>query len=180
MTSQLFGIVVPGRPVITEFQLVDSTKAMTMLEQPATVPELTFFLLPTTVIPPGYGAILYYSVPPFQNWVLIGSIDPSKPSGIFRTNWANNEEVRNCPVVQLGVSLEPLETINNLHIAGSGVEDRFAFAHKIALDLFQYMTSFSSGTQNGMIAVPTSIFDKWMERFERKYRLDPNFMMKES
>lgn len=73
-----------------------------------------------------------------------------------------------------------LETINNLHIAGSGVEDRFAFAHKIALDLFQYMTSFSSGTQNGMIAVPTSIFDKWMERFERKYRLDPNFMMKES
>lgn len=107
MTSQLFGIVVPGRPVITEFQLVDSTKAMTMLEQPATVPELTFFLLPTTVIPPGYGAILYYSVPPFQNWVLIGSIDPSKPSGIFRTNWANNEEVRNCPVVQLGVSLEP-------------------------------------------------------------------------
>ncbi len=107
MTSQLFGIVVPGRPVITEFQLVDSTKAMTMLEQPATVPELTFFLLPTTVIPPGYGAILYYSIPPFQNWVLIGSIDPAKPSGIFRTNWATNEEVRNCPVVQLGVSLEP-------------------------------------------------------------------------
>jgi hypothetical protein len=28
------------------------------------------------------------------------------------------------------------------------------------------------------MAVPTNIFDRWMERFERKYRQDPNFMMK--
>jgi hypothetical protein len=72
-----------------------------------------------------------------------------------------------------------LETIQNLQIAASGVDDRFAFAHKIALDLFQYMSSFSSGGGNGMIAVPTSIFDRWLERFERKYRQDPNFMMKQ-
>eukprot|EP00428_Durinskia_dybowskii_P065411 CAMPEP_0170386398 /NCGR_PEP_ID=MMETSP0117_2-20130122/17013_1 /TAXON_ID=400756 /ORGANISM="Durinskia baltica, Strain CSIRO CS-38" /LENGTH=163 /DNA_ID=CAMNT_0010642217 /DNA_START=87 /DNA_END=575 /DNA_ORIENTATION=+ len=163
MTSQqLFGVVIPGRPVITDFQVVDATKAMAVIEQPATVTELTFFLLPTTVIPPGYGAILYYSVPPFQNWILIGSIDPSKPSGIFRTNWATNEEVRNCPALQLGVSLEPLETIKNLDISTSGVDDRFAFAHKIALDLFQYMNSFSTGSSgNGMIVVPTNIFDRW-------------------
>jgi hypothetical protein len=106
-TQQLFGVVIPGRPLITDFQVVDATKAVAVLEQPAAVTELTFFLLPSTVIPPGFGAILYYSVPPFQTWVLIGSVDPCKPSGIFRTNWATNEEVRNCPVVQLGVSLEP-------------------------------------------------------------------------
>ena len=29
-----------------------------------------------------------------------------------------------------------LETIRNLEIHSSGVDDRFAFAHKIALDLF--------------------------------------------
>lgn len=63
----------------------------------------------------------------------------------------------------------------------SGVEDRFAFAHKIALDLFQYMSSFSSNDGshgNNLMVVPMNIFDKWMERFERKYKLDPNFMMK--
>lgn len=60
------------------------------------------------------------------------------------------------------------------------MEDRFAFAHKIALDLFQYMTSFSTGdaSSRGMMTVPMNIFDRWMERFERKYRIDPNFMMK--
>jgi len=46
-----------------------------------------------------------------------------------------------------------LETIHNLQIQSSGVDDRFAFAHKIALDLFQYMTSFSNGdsTNNSMM-----------------------------
>ena len=38
-----------------------------------------------------------------------------------------------------------LETINNLSLATSGVDDRFHFAHKIAADLFLYMTSFSQG-----------------------------------
>jgi len=103
----LFGIVIPGRPVITEFQLLGSTKAITMVDQPSTVSEITFFLLPTTPIPAGFGAILYYSLPPFQSWELLGSVDPSKPSGVFRTGWSTHDEMKNCNVVQLGVSLEP-------------------------------------------------------------------------
>ena len=74
-----------------------------------------------------------------------------------------------------------LETIQNLELMHSGVEDRREFAHKIALDLFQYMTSFSQGTQVGeMMVVPTNILDRWMERFDRKYSINPNFMMKNS
>jgi protein Hikeshi len=107
VVAPLFGIIIPGRPLISEFQLLDSTKAITIIEQPGMVSELTFFLLPTTSIPSGYGAILYYSLPPFQNWVLLGSVDPSKPSGIFRTGWVSNEELKTCPYIQLGVSLEP-------------------------------------------------------------------------
>ena len=29
-----------------------------------------------------------------------------------------------------------------------------------------------------MMVVPKNIFDRWMERFDRKYKQDPNFMMK--
>ena len=104
MSAQtLFGIIIPGRPLITEFQPVDATKAITVVEHPSIINEIAFFLLPTY----GYGAILYYSLPPFQNWILIGSIDLQKPSGIFRTNWSTNEDIKNTVVVQLGVSLEP-------------------------------------------------------------------------
>ena len=81
----------------------------------------------------------------------------------------------------LKCSLNRLETISNLDMVNTGVEDRLAFAHKIALDLFQFMTSFSSGdpsSNNNCLIVPTNIFDKWFSRFEAKYKIDPNFMMK--
>eukprot|EP01035_Chromulina_nebulosa_P021196 gene21196-27458_t len=122
-----FGVVIPGRPVITDFQAIDNTKAITMIQQPSTVPEITMFLLPTAPIPNGFGAILYYSLPPFQAWEIIGCVTIDKPSGSFRTNWTTNEEVLRSNIVQL--------------------EDRFAFAHKIAMDLFQYMSSFSQSSQ---------------------------------
>jgi protein Hikeshi len=104
-----FGIVIPGRPLITEFHAVDQTKAFTIIEQPATVPDLSFFLFPSSPIALGYGAILYYSLPPFQNWEIIGSVSPEKPSGIFHTNWTTNEEIlrSGCQMLQLGVSIEP-------------------------------------------------------------------------
>lgn len=179
-TPPLFGVVVPGRPVITEFQVVDDQRCITLIDQPWSITEVTFFLVNNGCIPPGYGAILFYAVPPFTNWVLLGSIDPSKPSGIFRTSWTTNEEIQKCSQVQLGVSLEPLETIRNLEITNSGVEDRFSFAHKIALDLFQYLSSFTSSSSGGnnTMVVPVNIFDRWLERFERRYKMDPNFMMK--
>lgn len=106
-TAPLFGIVIPGRPLHADFQLIDNTKAITMVPYPTAVSEITFFLFPSTIIPPNYGAILYYSIPPFQQWELLGSIDPEKPSGVFRTGWATMEEMQNVEMVQIGVSLEP-------------------------------------------------------------------------
>jgi len=80
-----FGVIIPGRPLITEFQAVNQTKAFTIIHQPTTIPDLSFFLFPNAPIPPGYGAILYYSVPPFENWEIIGSVFPEKPSSFMRT-----------------------------------------------------------------------------------------------
>ena len=102
-----FGIVIPGRPVLTDFQALDNTKAATFIPSPTLVPELTFFLLPEAPIPQGYGAILYYSAPPYTNWEIIGCVTLDKPSGNFRTGWTTKEELYGCEVLQLGVSIEP-------------------------------------------------------------------------
>eukprot|EP01041_Mallomonas_annulata_P006767 gene6767-13713_t len=179
MTSvPFFGVVAPGRPVITDFRPIDETKCVVEFIDPTSITELTFFMLPSSPVPPGFGAVLYYSVPPFQQWEIIGAISPEKPSGIFRTSWATKEDMIGCPLVQLGVSLESLDTIKNLDLLLSGVDDRRQFAHKIALDLFQFMTSFSHPCQNGQMIIPTNLLDRWMEKFDRKYSMDPNFMMK--
>lgn len=106
MSTPLFGVVIPGRPAIFDFQLVDATKAVTIVEQPTTVTEITFFLLPSCPIPAGFGAILYVAVPPFQHWEVLGAVSPLKPSGIFRTGWSTKENLAGCPVVQLGVAIE--------------------------------------------------------------------------
>lgn len=173
-----FGVIAPGRPVITEFRAITETKCVVEFFDPTAVAELTFFMHSYAPIPPGFGAVLYYAVPPFENWVIIGATSPLKPSGIFRTNWATKEDMIGCPMVQLGVSIESLDTIQNLELMSSGVDDRRQFAHKIATDLFQYMASFSHPSQAGVMMVPTNLLDRWIERFDRKYSLDPNFMMK--
>jgi hypothetical protein len=75
-----------------------------------------------------------------------------------------------------------METIANLSLSYSGVEDRLVYARKIAEDLWNYMTSLAvpndATNSQGLMIVPLNIFDRWMERFDRKYRLDPNFMLK--
>jgi hypothetical protein len=106
MSLSLFGVVVPGRPLITEFQPISETKAVVPLTDPGMVTEITFFLLPTSPCPPGFGAMLYYSVNQ-QNWEILGAISPEKPSGVFRTGWTSNELIYGCPLIYLGVSLEP-------------------------------------------------------------------------
>jgi hypothetical protein len=75
--------------------------------------------------------------------------------------------------------LRSVEILENLELVSSGVDDRRAFAHKIALDLYKFVGSFARTTEMGeVMVIPTNVLDQWMHRFEDKYRRDPNFMMK--
>ena len=105
MALSLFGVVIPGRPLITEFQPISDTKAIVPIANPNSITEITFFLLPTSPIPPGFGAILYYTIDQVH-WEILGAISHDKPSGVFRTGWPSNEAIQNAQAVFLGVSLE--------------------------------------------------------------------------
>ncbi|CAM9138803.1 unnamed protein product [Sphacelaria rigidula] len=181
-----FGVIAPGRPVISEFRVIDSSKCVTEISCPREVDEVVFFLLPNSPVPPGHAAVLYFSVPnattgAFEHWEVLGAVAAGKPSGVFRTGWATNDQIRPCPVAQLGVSIESEEVVANLRLEAGGVQDRKQFALKIAKDLFQFMSSFSNSTQAGaeMMVIPTNVLDRWITRFESKYNRDPNFMLKE-
>jgi len=176
--SNIFGILAPGRPVQTEFFQTDPSKFMLIIQNPNEITDLVFFLLPNCPLPDGFGAVLYFSLDG-TNWDLLGAVTPNKPSGVFRTGWPSNEQVTSSSTVQLGVSVEQLDIIENLGIDKSGVEERKQFAYKIAVDLFNFMGSFNQSPGGGStMVVPTTILDQWMHRFEQKYARDPNFMMK--
>ncbi|CAN0135036.1 unnamed protein product [Pylaiella littoralis] len=175
-----FGVLAPGRLVHSEFRTIDASKCVIEIINPREVDEVVFFLLPTSPVPPGHAAVLYFSVPNSEHWEVLGAVGFNKPSGIFRTNWPTNEQMQSCTVVQLGVSIESEDVVTNLQLGDGGVQDRKQFALKIAKDLFQFMSSFSHSTQAGpeMMVVPTNVLDRWIQRFESKYNRDPNFMLK--
>mmetsp|Transcript_19488 Transcript_19488/g.77562 ORF Transcript_19488/g.77562 Transcript_19488/m.77562 type:complete len:112 (+) Transcript_19488:460-795(+) len=108
----------------------------------------------------------------------------AKQSGIFRTPW--HQHVVGAAAVQLGVSLETSASVANLELERSGVDDRRAFARKIAQDLFDFLGSFSrnladlqhlQASANEVLVVPTTVIDRWITRFDEKYKRDPNFYL---
>mmetsp|Transcript_21496 Transcript_21496/g.32876 ORF Transcript_21496/g.32876 Transcript_21496/m.32876 type:complete len:203 (+) Transcript_21496:417-1025(+) len=188
--AQLFGFLVPGAAVRTDFTPADPTglkHTVTLTHVNASaIPEVVFFLLPGANLPPQYGALVYWQAASASNnptgFELLGSVTGDRPSGVFRTGWGEDETIRSTPgtvTITLGVSIEPIESIRNLSIGSRGVEDRMYIARKIATDLFNYLQSFDDVMQDsGIMTVPTNVFERWIKRFEMKFRRDPNFFMK--
>jgi hypothetical protein len=211
--SQLFGLIIPGRQVITDFTkadpsgtkytltipfpVSDTTKA---IDQLTTISDVVFFTLPNITIPANNGVMIYWSAQssletaPSSSFELLGALTPSLTSTILRTGWSTNEPLRNLiastssqpnPYISItfGVSIESLDNVSNLQsVLDKGINERKNIAHKIALDLFNYLQSFDDTQHNGSgwMNVPTNVFERWIKRFEMKMGRDPNFFMKSS
>ena len=58
-----FGLVIPGRPILVNFEMVDPTKCAATIERPGEVAEICFFLTPSGAqLPPDKCAVLYLSL----------------------------------------------------------------------------------------------------------------------
>lgn len=158
-------------------QIPVNTDLVTPLTPTVPVFRAVFYLTPSYPIPPTHGVVLY-STSNSIDWKLLGSVTSQHPSGVFRTNFISDEKLLSAPTVTLGISIEPLETIKNMNQQFSGTEDRMFIAKKIAMDLYHFMSSFAPGGGGGSMTVPNGVFEKWMARFEEKFRRDPNFFLK--
>ena len=202
--SNVVGLLIPGYPIRTDFTAIDSSKCILTLSCPgdltaplAAVTEIGLFLLPTAALPAGYGLLCYWQIvaaaavnaaatpPAATGYQLVGHVTPDKPSAIFQTGWAEHEQLleiaKTCVPVQVtfAVSMEPLNSIQNLTPQPSA-EKRLFVAQKVAMDLFKFLQSFDTGTAAGVgsMVVPCNIFDRWLKRFESKFRRDPNFFLR--
>lgn len=194
--------MIPGYPVRTEFQPIDQGKCVLTLSCPgdltgplASVTEIGLFLLPNVQLPANHGVLCYWQItaavsqpgqaPAATGYEFMGSMTPSRPSAIFQTGWAEHEQLveisaTGVPVqVTIAVSIEPLSNIEN--IKSSTSEKRLYVAQKVAMNLFQFLQSFDSGRGGpGQMMVPNNIFDRWLGRFETKFRRDPNFFLRDT
>mmetsp|Transcript_35710 Transcript_35710/g.72779 ORF Transcript_35710/g.72779 Transcript_35710/m.72779 type:complete len:221 (-) Transcript_35710:202-864(-) len=181
--EQLFAVTVPGRPLALSWSIISPTRAV--LTEPivlaTSVPDLVVSLMPgSSFLMAEQAAMVYWSTDG-TSWSLLGAVWHQRPSQIFRTGWG----ALGLPPessVQLAVSIEPMEVATNLGLGASGeaVEDRKTFAAAIARNLWAFLTSFAQGVQNNgeMMLVPTTVLDRWLVRFNEKFSIDPNFMLK--
>lgn len=194
-----FGLIVSGRLVQTDFQLVDAGKFLITIPNAESINHVVVFLTPNSPLPPDVGAGVYFSWPdPVSppTWQYLGYISNDKPSAIFKiTKLKNisggdmsgiNTFAYSQPIVaqyaQIGISLEPLAQIVQLTADVSvnplNNESLLNFAAKTAENLFNYASSFARTMlpPNEEQFVPLSVIPQWYQNFCRRLQQDPSFL----
>ena len=198
-----FGLIIPGAPVRTDFQSLTPTQYSLALSSPQDLPvsllrsvtDIVLFCTDasSSTIPPDCGVLCYWQLScatESTGFSLLGALAPGT-SELFRTGWSEHEAVaailqqqqQSTVVLTIGLSVEPLSQVQNVAAASNSTTDqRLQVAQHIALDLFRFMQSFDtgggSGPQQQLMTVPKNIFDRWYQRFENRFRRDPNFFLK--
>lgn len=75
------------------------------------------------------------------------------------------------------MSAEPLNDLLAKESAKMGA--RQDFAKRVAFNLFQFMTSFSSRAAGDQLVVPGNVLDRWFVRFQEKFQRDPDFLARQ-
>ena len=173
----MIGIVIPGMPIITGGPL-SQTNVVADVNNPATINNITLFQ--TESLPNGYGAGLYFSVPPFDSLEFIGCVANQRPSDIFYTSWSLNPRVNCCQQIKICVKLESLTNLEMAFGEKIKVDLNQEFAKRVAKNLFNYLDSFNQNQDPSrqLLVVPLNSLNSWYDKFLQKYKLDPNFLMK--
>ncbi|XP_012266313.1 protein OPI10 homolog [Athalia rosae] len=193
----MFGLIVSGRLVQTDFQQVGETQYIITIPDADNVNHIVVFLTGTVPFPEGLGGAVYFSWPDPNappNWQNLGFVSNTKPSAIFKiSNLKKNHEFENINQTvfgvekishnaQIGISVEPLSVIE-LQTAAVVEEQNntfTSFSQKMLSHFFNYVSSFSV-TQQQMLPNPTenfiplSIMQNWYTTFLRRMEQNPNF-----
>lgn len=81
----MFACLVAGSLVQTNYQEISEKQIVFLLESHKTIKNLSVFLTGSAPCPDGYGAIIYFCWPPFEEkkWQVLGYITNEKPSAFF-------------------------------------------------------------------------------------------------
>ncbi|KAF2083508.1 DUF775-domain-containing protein [Saccharata proteae CBS 121410] len=188
----MFGVIVSGRPVITDLPAVNETSVACQIPSSPPFNHIVVFLLPGQTIPAGTAASVYIQIPPSTDFQFLGAIANEKQSAIFKVNGveAANQAVGAAATVTLGISLEPIaqvaqsmeskqnggmQLVRAGPVTASPVTTK-ELAKRIIGNAFNFLASFAGNTSNGVEVVPLKSFQDWWTKFEKKVEMDPGFL----
>ncbi|XP_050357823.1 protein OPI10 homolog [Nymphalis io] len=196
--ANIFGLIVSGRLVQTDFTPVSETSLITTILDVDSINHAVVFLTGTTPLPVGTVAVVYWSWPDPNappNWQPLGHISNAKPSAIFKiSNLKKLHELSSenkfmsafgqqqiCNNAQIGISIEPETNAQLLpNSEAQQVHSYVTFAQKMLEHLVNFVASFSV-TQDqmtptpGVSYIPLNTLHTWYQNFERRLQQNPNF-----
>jgi hypothetical protein len=200
--SSFCGVVIPGRPVITNLQALALDKYILPIENISDVVHICCFLTNAPPLLENLGAAIYFSVQPFEEWKYSGYISSSKPSTLIRLKWPQDCLDRNM-IGQIGINVLRLEEIEKLEeiranekkavLTDQGNAALNQVGKKVVTNFFNFIQSSPFSVPNpkgigmdvlligyflliGMIdVIPASLVNEWMNRFDQRCRNNPNF-----
>ncbi|MPC40075.1 protein OPI10 homolog isoform X2 [Portunus trituberculatus] len=200
--ANLFGIIVSGRLVQTNFQQCGETQFLTVIPEADNINHVVVFLTGTQPFPDGLGGSVYFSWPDPNKpptWHLLGNITNEKPSAIFKISGLKQVngtslqtgftfgEQKMSHNAQIGISVEPLSQIQgqvaNPSTEPSTLNSYVEFSQAMCENLYNYASSFAQSpshiTPNPSDQyLPLSVLSKWYENFSRRLQQNPNFWRK--
>lgn len=206
--SQLFGCIVAGRLPQNNAEQIEETRFSLVIEDAASVNHLTifltkcefkllimkccyylkcvdflfeisfFFLFFKSALPDGFGAAVFYSWPPHDDWQYLGVLTNEKPSAIFKLlrrgfpgMFNEQGELVSVPCV-LGFSLESTADIADIvqaneveHSLATSVQSSVEFAEKLLISFHNFASSFAKEIpQTTEKIIPLSVLANWCKK----------------
>ena len=195
MAAPMFGVIVSGRLVQTDFQNIDSSKFLTNIPDADSINHIVVFLTGAQPFPDGLGGSVYFSWPDpsaAPSWQLLGFITNMKPSAIFKISKLKPDINSTTPfgvqpishVAQIGISIEPLQQLELQtpipQSIPSNANSFIEFTNKMLENFFNYVASFATTVgqimpNNTENVVPLSTVQQWYLNFQRRLEQNPNF-----
>ncbi|KAL3278483.1 hypothetical protein HHI36_013802 [Cryptolaemus montrouzieri] len=190
----MFGLIVSGRLVQTEFQPISQTQFLTTITDADNINHVVVFLTGAIPFPEGTAGQVFFSWPDPNappNWQILGHISNSKPSAIFKISTLKKLHEMDtfsstmfgqsniCHNAQIGISIEPLMNITEVP-SPSNPQSHITFAQKMLENFMNFVLSYSV-SQTNMVPDPTATYvplstvQNWYTNFERRLAQNPNF-----
>nr|CAI5824956.1 unnamed protein product [Callosobruchus analis] len=190
----MFGVIVSGRLVQTEFTPISDTQFVTTIQDADNINHLVVFLTGAVPFPEGTAGQVYFSWPDPNappNWQVLGYISNQKPSAIYKVSslkrleemgdytnmmFGQSHIVHNA---QIGIAIEPIQNIQE-GPQQTNAEHHLNFAQKMLESFMNYVLSYTV-RQSHMVPDPTATYvplstvQNWYTNFERRLQQNPNF-----
>ncbi|KAK9820001.1 hypothetical protein WJX72_004989 [[Myrmecia] bisecta] len=183
LAGPLFGSFFVGHSFpITSANFVNVDATHWVLDVGATVnpdyqalKEVALFLLTPGALDTSLALGLYISLGGAE-WQYRGFVSNGHPSEVMPLQWPEAPVglVMGPGMVQLGVSIEPY--VELVQKEGSRLASKQEYAKRVAMDLFHFMESFSTGNGNQLL-LPSNALEQWFTKFNSKFQRDPDFLL---